>query len=422
MALSSAETKTGTKTSEKAQTNGKIHFPKGFLLGAAAASHQVEGNNTNSDWWHWEQQGKLPPSGSAADHYNRFEEDFQIAHDIGLNAMRISISWPRIEPQEGQWNTEAVEHYRKVLQTMKKQGLTRMVTLWHWVVPKWFADNGGFENKAGVEAFARFAWFIAENLGTEIDLWCTLNEPEVYCHEAYSSGRFPPFKKNFLMYYMVLRNLIVAHKKAYAAVKKVLPDAKVGIAKNVSYYEPYRKNNLLDRILVFFADRIGNHYFFEKIQRQLDFVGINYYFFNRVKFDGRFGYKEMNYNFKQGQMSLDDSQNRSDMGWYLYPKGLYHLILSMRRYKLPIYVTENGLADAADTRRPKYLRQALEWVSKAVAKKADVRGYFHWSLTDNYEWTQGYGPRFGLVEIDYASQKRTIRKSTEVLKEVVYDR
>jgi beta-glucosidase len=153
----------------------------------------------------------------------------------------------------------------------------------------------------------------------------------------------------------------------------------------------------------------------------MDFVGINYYFFNKVKFDWKTGYREMNLNFIKGQLQLEDQATRSDMGWVLYPEGIYHLLLDLRKYKKPIYITENGIADALDSRRPKFLRDTLQWVSKAIDKGADVKGYFHWSLTDNYEWAEGFGPRFGLVEIDYTNQKRTIRKSAEVLKEVQID-
>jgi beta-glucosidase len=421
MALLPTETKTGVKIAEKPGLETNIRFPKGFLLGAAAAAHQVEGDNINSDWWAAELSGKVPKSGLAADHYHKFEEDFQIAHDIGLNAMRISIEWARIEPVEGHFDVKALDHYRKVLQSMKEQGLTRMVTLWHWTLPKWFADQGGFEKKDGIEAYTRYCWFVTQNLGSEIDFWVTLNEPETYCQEAYTVGKFPPFVRSKFRYFRVLQNLIAAHKRAYAVIKKTFPNSKIGIAKNMGYYRPYRKHNLLDRILVFFADRIGNHYFFEKIQKQMDFVGVNYYFYNLVQFNWLKGYSEMNLNFVHGQMQIDDAQNRSDLGWFLFPEGIYHLILNLKKYNLPIYVTENGLADAADSRRPKFLQETLQWIARAVGEGSDVRGYFHWSLTDNYEWTEGFGPRFGLVEIDYATQKRTIRKSTEVLKEVEID-
>jgi beta-glucosidase len=396
----------------------KSKFPTGFLLGAASSAHQVEGNNIHSDWWYWEQLGKLPKSGEACDHYNRYEEDFMIAQDLGLNAMRISIEWARIEPEEGRWNGQAIEHYKKVLKSMKEKGLTRMVTLWHWTLPQWLAHKGGFESKEGVEAFGRFAWFVAQNLGTEVDLWITINEPEVYSLASYVRGNHPPFKKSKILTWKVMENLIAAHKVAFDAIKKSLGDVPVGIAKNNAYFEAYRKNNPMDRLTAFAMDRIGNHYFLEKIQKHMDFIGLNYYFSNRVMFDWR-GYQEMNHNFTKGQLSLDDQMSRSDMGWILYPEGIYHLLEDLKVYKKPIYITENGLADSVDSRRPKFLRETLNWVSKSIVSGVDVRGYFHWSLTDNYEWHQGFVPRFGLVEIDYATQKRTIRPSAQIFKEII---
>jgi len=397
----------------------KLKFPKGFLIGAASAAHQVEGNNINSDWWYWEQQGKVPKSGDCTDHYNRFDEDFKLAADLGLNSMRISIEWARIEPKEGQWDGAAVEHYRKVLKSMKSHGLTRVVTLWHWTLPQWLSSKGGFENPESVHAFARFTWFIVKNLGSEVDLWMTLNEPEIHAGLGYQQGVHPPFKKDLYASYKVLQNLIKAHKIAFHTIKQTYPKAMVGIAKNSSYYEPYKKN-ILNRMVVFFADRISNHYFLEKIKNHLDFIGVNYYFYNRIHVDLK-GYHEMNFNFGQGQLTLKDSTDRSDMGWLLYPKGLYYLLLDLKKYKKPIYITENGLADAADSRRGKYLREVLTWVQKAIAQGVDVRGYLHWALTDNYEWTQGFGPRFGLIEIDYTTQARKVRSSAAILKEIEYN-
>jgi len=395
----------------------KTRFPKGFLIGASSAAHQCEGDNFNSDWWHEEQLGKLPKTGKAADHYNRFGEDFKLAQEIGLNAVRISIEWARIEPVEGRWDSTAIEHYKKVLQSMKENGLTRVVTLWHWTLPQWFAEKGGFESKAGAEAFARYAWFVAQNLGREIDIWITLNEPEVYTNAAYRTGIKPPFKKSVLTMVKVVNNLILAHKAASKAIKEALGDVPIGIAKNCTYYEPATRNPL-DWLVTFFLDQIDNHYFLEKVMKQLDFIGLNYYFHDKIKFDLRKGFTEVNSNRVSGQLQLDDQRNRSDLGWILYPEGIYHLLLKLKKYKKPIYITENGLADAADTRRYIYIKDTLAFVAKAMNEGADVKGYLHWALTDNYEWEKGFGPRFGLIEINYATQERKVRPSAIIFKEI----
>ncbi len=402
---------------DKSSQETKLQFPSGFLLGAASAAHQVEGNNTASDWWYWEQQGRLPKSGVACDHYNKFDEDFGIAQDIGLNAMRISIEWARIEPTEGKWSASAVEHYKKVLLSMKAHGLTRIVTLWHWTLPKWLADKGGLETKEGVEAFARYTWFVAQNLGKEIDFWITLNEPEVYALASYKRGQHPPFKTSTYLSWRVTGNLIEAHRASYKAIKQALGDVPVGISKNSAYFEAFRKNNLADRFLAFFAKQL-DYYILEKIQDKMDFIGLNYYFYNRLKFDWKKGYIEMNHNFDSNQLSLEDANERSDMGWFLYPEGIYHTLKSLKKFNKPIYVTENGLADALDSRRPKFLRDILTWIMKAIKDGVNVKGYLHWTLTDNYEWHNGFGPRFGLVEMDYVTQARKVRSSAKIFKEI----
>jgi beta-glucosidase len=302
---------------------------------------------------------------------------------------------------------------------MKSHNLTRMVTLWHWTMPDWLAAKGGFETKEGVEAFARYAWFVAQNLGSEIDLWLTINEPEVYATMGYQQGTHPPFKKSLILTWRVLENLIAAHRAGYKAIKQALGDVPIGIAKNSAYFAPYRKNNLADQFVCFVLDRISNHYFLQKIQKQLDFIGLNYYFYNLEKFSWKTFRREMNGNFGRGQLTLDDQQNRSDLGWVLFPEGIYHLLKDLKRYHKPIYITENGLADSVDSRRPKFLKETLAWVAKAKALGVDVRGYFYWSLTDNYEWADGFGPRFGLIDIDYVTQKRTVRPSAKIFKEIV---
>jgi len=194
----------------------------------------------------------------------------------------------------------------------------------------------------------------------------------------------------------------------------------VGIAKNNAYFVPYRKNNPLDRFAALILDRISNHYFLQKIENYQDFIGLNYYFENVIKFNWLHGYTEMNDNFNAGQLKLDTELNRSDMGWALAPEGIYHLLLDLKKYQKPIYITENGLADGVDNRRPKFLQETLQWLMKAKADGVDLRGYFHWSLTDNYEWHNGFGPRFGLIEIDYVTQARKMRPSAQIFKEITF--
>ena len=384
-----------------------ISIPEGFLLGAATSAHQIEGDNFNSDWWFEEEKGNLPKSGKACDHYNRYEEDFAIARDIGLNAFRISIEWSRIEPLENQWNRVAIEHYKKVLLCMKKMGLKRMVTLHHFTLPQWLAEKGGFITNDGIQAFARFAWFVAQNLGDEIDIWCTINEPEVYMSQSYVIKKWPPFKSNLLLGVRVYFNLTKAHIEAYKSIKQTLPNAVVGIVKNNVYYEP-DQNSFLNKLVCKVADYFGNRWFLNRIQFHTDFIGLNYYFTRVLKLSWKFV-----------ETVNNDDRPKSDMGWQTFSEGIYHVLTGLKRYKKPVYITENGIANARDDMRKDYIRQHLAWALKAKSEGVDLQGYFYWSLVDNYEWADGYNPRFGLVEINYDTQERKIRPSAAVFKEII---
>jgi beta-glucosidase len=217
----------------------------------------------------------------------------------------------------------------------------------------------------------------------------------------------------------VFENLIKAHKHAYHAIKQVRPSAQIGLAKNNVYYEAYRKNNFLDRAAVWVADRIGNHYFLKKIKNETDFIGLNYYFYSLLKFDFPNNFQEMNFNLNVNRPDDPPEIQRSDMGWRTFPEGIFHVLSDLKKYNKPIFITENGIANATDNMRQDFIRQHLEWANKAMKEGADVHGYFYWSLTDNYEWDSGFSPRFGLVEINYETQERKIRPSASVFKEVV---
>ncbi|HMQ02237.1 MAG TPA: family 1 glycosylhydrolase, partial [Candidatus Doudnabacteria bacterium] len=233
------------------------------------------------------------------------------------------------------------------------------------------------------------------------------NEPEVYTYMSSLRGLWPPFRKNPLRGLWLFFNLAAAHRAAYQAIKTVLPHAQISIAKNNVYNEPFRSDSWLDRLAVNFTDWYGNYLFLNLVKNQLDFIGLNYYFYHSLTL-GFAGLQQKN---------LDGP--KSDMGWRTFPEGIYHLIMELhRRYNKPIYITENGIANARDDMRQDFIREHLEWCDKAIEEGADVKGYFYWSLIDNYEWADGYDRKFGLIEINYETQERTIRPSAEIFKQI----
>jgi len=394
-------------------------FPDGFLWGSATSSHQVEGGNTGNDWYDWEQTpGHIldgTVSGPADDHYNRYEQDFDLAASFHQNAHRFSIEWSRIEPREGQWDFNEVLHYRRVLRSLKGRGMKTMVTIWHFALPKWFAAKGGWESPDSVKRFSRYAEFLARELGDLVDLWITINEPTVYLGQCYQIGVWPPGKRSTWAMLRVYRKLTKAHRAAYRALHRVLDGrhrpVAVGIAQNVITFEPYRKEVLADSLFVWFADRLFNRQFFIWTAGCHDFIGINYYFHYRVKYLPT----------KVAQFFYEvHTENRSvsDLGWEINPRGIFEAIMAINRYKRPIYITEHGVASGDDSKRPRLIVAALLEVYHAIRAGADVRGYFHWSLLDNFEWEKGYTGRFGLIAVDYQTQRRTPRRSAYVYDEI----
>ena len=375
----------------------KIKFPNNFLWGAATSAHQVEGGNFNS-WSEWEKspkrieqlkkQNKDPKeyiSGKACDHYHRFEQDFDLTKFLNHNAHRFSIEWSRIEPEEGKINQGEIEHYRQVLIALKKRGLEPFVTLYHWPLPNWLAKKGGWLNPKAPYYFDRYVKIISENLFDEVNFWITLNEPNVYASNSYLKGNWSPQKKNIFKYFKVLSNLAKAHKLAYKSLHLIDLECEVGIAKNNIYFEKTP-----------FIGYFWNKYFLNKIKDYQDFIGLNYYFHNCIK---GFGFNH------------NDNKNCSDLGWEIYPKGIYYVLKKLKKYNKPIYITENGLADAQDKKREKFIKDHLYWIHQAIKDNVNVKGYLYWSLLDNFEWDKGFKPRFGLVEINYDTMERKIRPS-----------
>jgi beta-glucosidase len=397
-------------------------FPVGFFWGAATASYQVEGYNENCDWAKAAHSGKVPPAGRLADHYHRFEEDFDIAQKLGHNAHRFSIEWGRIEPREGVFDEDEIEHYRAVLRALHKRGITPFITLWHFTLPLWLSSTGGFERPDIATIFARYCSKLAASFGDLCIYYSTINEPNVYATHAYLYGAWPPFKrakvflkkigkedgtsertkavasmKNIFAYLKVVDNLASAHNAAYDAIKKANPKAIVSVVKHVHTFE--HNGRLFNRLKAAIMIHFQTYAFMNKVQHKLDWIGLNYYRHTR--------YGEiMNY-------------LQTDMGWNMNPSGIYGALKILDRYKKPIIIAEAGIADQSDTFRAHYIRLQVEAVYKALQDGIDVRGHMYWSLMDNYEWALGTEKRFGLVEIDYDTLKRTIRPSAHYYKKII---
>ncbi len=372
-------------------------FPKGFLWGAATASYQVEGGIENVDWAQGARDGKLPPCGIATDHYHKFEADFDIAKSLGHNAHRFSIEWARIEPEEGKFDEKEIEHYREVIRALKARGLEPFVTLWHFTLPLWFSNQGGFQNAKAPEQFARYCEYVILKLGNEATYWMTINEPLVWASGGYLRGHWPPFKKNFFVFHSIHNALILAHKKAYVEMKKHNPLIHIGVAKhNIFFDSNFMPWNLIARAA---ATWYWNFRFLNGISKHQDFIGLNHYFYKRFGGNGNLP--------------------KSDMGWDIYPKALYGCLMQLKKYRKPIYITENGIADEKDTQRSEFIPNYIREVKRAISNGAPVKGYFYWSLLDNFEWSFGFTRRFGLVEINYDNLERKIRPSSLIYKKII---
>lgn len=379
-----------------------LKFPEGFLWGTATSAYQVEGGSSNSDW------GNL--AGDACDQYNRYEEDFDLAKSLNQNAHRLSLEWSRIEPKEGEFDEEAIQHYVKVLKVLKSLNFTVMLTLWHFTLPKWVAEAGGWENGQTPKYFERFVKKVVPEIGNFVDLWITINEPGVYIYETYIVREWPNSKKSFPGQIKTFLNLASAHKIAYKFIHSLFPAGKpVGMAQNVMSFEPYHKHSILEQIAVFLNDIFTNHIFYFLTKHTHDFLGINYYFHAR---------------FKHGSLipdkvgSFQQAHEVSDLGWEVYPEGLFDVLTDLGD-DIPIYITECGIASTNDDRRNRFLLLYLSEVARAIKLGVNVRGFFYWSLIDNFEWHRGFEPRFGLVEVDYKTQTRHPRPSAKVYSEII---
>ena len=359
-------------------------------------------------------EGKDPSdfiSGRACDSYNRYEEDFDIAKKLNQNIHRFSIEWSRIEPEEGKFDFETMKHYQRLVKALRGRGIEPMVTLWHFTNPVWFADKGGWLNRKSPEYFTRYVKYVVDNLKDEVGLWITFNEAfTVYAGFTKLSATWPSRGRGFFNFFKMKRNIVKAHILAYREIKKIydIPSSRrnnsptshnvmVGITEN-NVNVPDTKNFWMTQARRIYR-QLRNFYFFDKHTPHYDFIGLNYYHISRKPA------------FNEKHEVVPKQEIMKEMGWEIYPEGIYHVLKDLNKFKKPIFITENGIADRTDQLRKKFIQDHLYWVWCAIQAGADVRGYLYWSLLDNFEWAEGFRPRFGLVEVDYATLERKIRLS-----------
>ncbi len=409
-------------------------LPEGFWLGTSLSAHQAEGGNFNT-WTRWEElPGKIKnrdQSGDACRHWELFEDDFELLRWIGANTHRLSLEWSRLEPQPGQWSNEAIHRYRQMFESLRAKGIRPIACLFHFTLPIWFEDAGGFENEKGIEEFLKFVSRCQKEFGDLVSIWLTMNEPVVYALAAFGAGLTPPGKKDISLALQVVSNLFEAHGRAFAILKNANPSYQISLAHHMRILSPERRFWPLDFLFVKKADAIFNwsllHFLntgevhFQvpgicDLKRRvpeavgaLDFLGINYYGRDYLSFTP----------LSEEKIKLNQTPNhldvKTDMGWEIHPQGVDKILHGIKRYgfeKIPLVMTENGIADHDDDLRSQFIYEHFSNFLIGCKKYGlNAKGYLHWSLLDNFEWIDGFYPRFGLFEVDYKTQKRLPRKS-----------
>ena len=409
-------------------------FPKSFLWGTATAAHQVEGGNHANDWWAWEQVPGHIKNGDRSDpaceHFERYASDFDLLRSLHQNAHRLSLEWSRIEPLPGKFSSTALAHYRDVLQALRDRGMEPLVTLHHFTNPTWIADAGSWEAPETAEHFARFAERVVDEFGELARYWITINEPTVIAYQGYIKGEWPPGKRDLGAAARTLVSLLRGHWRAYERIKSRHPEHQIGLAHHLRVFDPARPIMPQDRAVSAAFTRVFNETMLRSLRlgrlvfpltragkaggprHSQDFIGVNYYTRELVRFNHRYRAELF------GERVLPATASRSDLSWELYPDGLYRTLLSLRREQLPIYVTENGIADRSDAMRPEFLLTHVDAMRRAIDAGAPVRGYFHWTGFDNFEWAEGYSAKFGLIACDPLTQERRVRASGRLYAEI----
>ena len=398
-------------------------FPENFTWGVATAAHQIEGGN-NNNWTEFEIRENKELSGDACDHWNRWASDHDLLTELGVDSYRFSIEWSRIEPQEGAWDESAIRVYSAMIDSLIAKGIEPMITLHHFSHPAWFEEKGGFYRRENISYFTNYCAKIFPYFCDRVKKWCTVNEPDVFAIMGYHMGMFPPGKRSPFKAIRVMKNVMVAHGDVYHQLKQLQPNAYIGLAKNVTIFDPYRRWNLLHWLTTFALNYIWNGAIISALKNgrmygtsvkhvkcSADFIGLNYY--THV----------LTSPFLPQTTEIDLPARKheivTEFGYPMYAEGLERAVKWLEKLNIPIEITENGVADANDELRPKHLKRHLWIIAELIRQGSDIRSYYHWSLMDNFEWAEGYTMRFGLYRVDYSTQSRTIRKSGQAYQKVI---
>jgi len=404
------------------------------MWGVSSSAYQTEGGNSN-DWTEWEQdnadhlaaeagpikdygngpvprwkliakQAKNPSnylSGKAVGSFDRWQEDIDLAKDLGLNAFRFSVEWSRVEPKRGQYDKKAIDHYVRMAKYCQKHGLRPLVTLYHFTLPVWTGSSKAWEGQEITTKFVAYVQAVVQQMPSGVD-YLILNEPEMFAMLGWLRGELPPYKKSMLQFRKVMRRLADAHNQSYDTIKR--RDSKAQISSAVQNIHFDAKRNLawpINAAVGKVCDRLLNHDFHGRTMDHQDFIALNQYIHCVVNL---------------GMFKNQLTEPRSDLGWYLHPESMYAALRALQRYNKPIWITENGLADKKDKLRQWYIPEVLKQVHRAIEEDVNVRGYYHWSLTNNFEWDKGYWPEFGLVDVDRSTMERRPRKSARLYAEI----
>ena len=421
-----------------------LFFPEKFIWGVATSAHQVEEGCDNNNWSHWENQCCAQGNsrifnnqrvGVACEHWSRFRQDIVLMQELGVTSYRFSVEWSKIEPQQGEINRQALDHYHEVIDALISADIRPMITLLHFTWPLWFDELGAFEKEDNIGYFEEFCELVFKEYSDRVFLWCTINEIEMVSLRGYLLGQFPPGIRRFANTARVMRHMVLAHARVYRRLKRLKGGelAKIGLAKNMFLFDPSRRWFLGDWVLSEIANRLYNGIILDylgtgrfnfrlpfagwlctyddEVRGAGDFIGLNYY--SRLKARCLFSLKK-----PYGSLPGTD-EVMTDMSYVLYPEGIYRALCHLKALNKPIYITECGVADDADRIRRVFIKRHIYGVSRAIQDGVDVRSFYYWSLMDNFEWSDGYSKKFGLFKVDFDTQKRTMRPGAQEFVQII---